>query len=131
MLRLQISILTTAHRDLAIWIWAQVIQARLDQYVYESNSHKVWKQKKTHLPSSGSHNDFYDFPEEYGMKDLLIPVDEAAIDMLIEEHQPPGLFQFASDEGEIRAREIYSSLHRPQLDVFTAWAVFRDMLAAL
>ena len=65
------------------------------------------------------------------MKDLLIPVDEAAIDMLIEEHQPPGLFQFASDEGEIRAREIYSSLHRPQLDVFTAWAVFRDMLAAL
>jgi hypothetical protein len=114
-----------------MWIWAQVVQARLNQYVYEINSHKVRKQKNTHLPSGGSHNDFYDFPEEYGMQDLLIPVDQDSIDRLIEEHQPPHLFQFASDEGEVLAQELYSRLHEPQLGVLNAWKVFGDMLAIL
>jgi hypothetical protein len=86
---------------------------------------------KTHLPSGGSHHDFYDFPEEYGMKDLFIPVDEESIDRLIEKYQPTHLFQFASDEGEVLARELYSQLHEPQLDALNAWNVFCDMVVIL
>lgn len=123
--------LNTATRELAIWIWARVVQACLNQYVYETNSHKVRKQRNTHLPTGGSHNDFYDFPEQYGMKDLLIPVDEDSVDHLIKEYQPPHLFQFASDEGEALAQELYSRLGEPQLNVITAWKVFADMLAII
>lgn len=104
------------------------MQARLDQYVYEINAHKVRKQKGTHLPSGGSHNDFYDFPEEYGMKDLLIPVEDIDIDRLLEEHVPIDLFQFASDYGEAISLELYGQLGKPRLDVLTAWNVFFDML---
>ena len=112
-----------------MWIWAQVVQIYLDQYVYEINSHKVWKQKNTHLPSSGSHSNFYDCPKQYGMQNLLIPVDQGSIDHLIEEHQPPHMFQFASDEAEALAQELYVHLHKPQLSVLNAWKIFSDMLA--
>ena len=114
-----------------MWIWAQVVQTHLDKYVYKINLHKVWKQKNTHLPSGGSHNDFNDFPEEYGMWDHLIPVDEGSIDRLIEEHQPPLMFQFTSDEGEALAQELYTHLHEPQLSVLNAWKIFGDMLVLL
>jgi hypothetical protein len=78
-------------RDLAAWIWGRVVQQRLDQHVYETNTHRIRKQKHTHLPSGGSRNDFYDFPEQYGMQNLLIQVEETDIDRLLDEHQPSTL----------------------------------------
>ena len=122
------ALLNTYSRDLAAWIWGRVVQQRLDQHVYETNAHRIRKQKNTHLPSGGSRNDFYDFPEQYGMQNLLIPVDEADIDHLLDKHRPPTLFQFASDQGEIVAEELYVRLGKPQLDVSSAWTIFRHML---
>jgi len=119
------------HADLATWIWGRVVQQRLDRHVYETNAHKIRKQKNTHLPSGGSRNDFCDFPEEYGMKNLLIPVDEADIDQLLDEHRPRALFQFSSDHGEVVAQELYVRLGSPHLDVSSAWDVFRGMLVEI
>ena len=107
------------------------MQAKLNEYVEETNSHKVRLQRNTHLPSGGSHNDFYDFPERHGMKDLLIPVDEDDIDRLIGEHVPANLFQFASDNGEVLAQDLYRRLGAPPLHVSSAWGVFGDMLASV
>ena len=64
-------------------------------------------------------------------KDLLIPVDEDDIDWLIGEHVPANLFQFASDNGEVFAQDLYRRLEAPPLDVSSAWGVFGDMLASV
>lgn len=96
--------------------------------MYESNAHKVRGQKNTHLPSGGSHNDFYDFPEQYGLKDLLIPVDAPSIDNLLAEYTPPRLFKFTTEDVETLASNAYTALGEPPLNVFTAWHVFHSIL---
>lgn len=106
-----------------------MVQTRLDEYVYETNAHKVRAQKGTHLPSGGSHNDFYDFPEQYGLKNLLISVDEESVDNLLEEYTPLDLFKFTSEDIDHLASTAYSSLGKPLLNVFTAWHVFHAILA--
>ncbi|KII90163.1 hypothetical protein PLICRDRAFT_53263 [Plicaturopsis crispa FD-325 SS-3] len=119
------------HQDFAVWIWSQIVQLRLDLFVRERNAHKIRKQKNTYLPSGGSANDFYDFPGRWGGTDMLIPVDETEIDLLLAQHLPPRLFQFASEEGHALAELTFQKIGRPPLTVLTGWNVFRTMISAV
>jgi len=102
-----------------MWIWAQVVQTRLDKYVLRDQLAQVRKQKNTHLPSGGSHNDFYDFPEEYACGTFLF-LWWSSIDRLIEEHQPPRISSHL-DEGEAVAQSFTHICMKPQLSVLNVW----------
>lgn len=116
---------------IATWIWAHSVQNLLDHYLVEHNAHRIRKQKKINLPSGASHNDLYDFPENYGMTDLLIPMDQDTIDMLVEEYCPRDVFQFLPDEKEAIMQGLHERAGTPALTIRTAWDVFQTMLSFL
>jgi hypothetical protein len=76
---------------LARWLWAAIVQKRLDELVRESEElvkeselHKIRKQKKILLPSGARRIGMYRFPEKHGCSaNLLIPIPRADIDRLL------------------------------------------------
>ncbi|KAF8512925.1 hypothetical protein JB92DRAFT_3168856 [Gautieria morchelliformis] len=110
------------HHMCAIWLWAQVVQDRLNHVRDENAVHKVRKQARVILPTRGQIEDFYNNPEKWGGKEMLVPVDEDVIERLLLEHTPQRLFQFSTDEGNTLAQALFEQLGRPKVDVRNAWA---------
>ncbi|EAU82186.2 hypothetical protein CC1G_10588 [Coprinopsis cinerea okayama7 len=61
------------HQMVARWVWAQIVQAKLDALMIENASHRIRGQRNILLPSDARREDLYNHPEEYGgEKGLLI-----------------------------------------------------------
>ena len=121
--------LTIINRGISLWLWAKVVQNRLDDFMHTSATYRIRKQPKIHLPSGGRPIDFYEQPEKYGGKDMLIRIpDPTAIDRLIAEHTQPDIFQFGSDEIVDLAQRLYTAVHQPEVSAKNAWAIFKAMI---
>jgi hypothetical protein len=114
--------------DLGTWLWSKVVQNCLDHLRDENGAHRVRFQRKVLLPTGGRIEDFYNFPERYGGKKMLIPVPEDVINKLIAEHMPDWIFQFGSDEFNCLAEATYTSIGSPALDVENCWNIWRIMI---
>ncbi|KAF8532126.1 hypothetical protein JB92DRAFT_3262896 [Gautieria morchelliformis] len=119
------------HHMFAVWLWAQVVQDRLNHLRDENAVHKVHKQARVILPTGGRIEDFYNNPEKWGGKEMLVPVDEEVIERLLLEHTPQRLFQFGTDEGNRLAQALFEQLGCPKVDVRNAWATWRNMIDLL
>ena len=79
---------------ISYWLWGKITQARLDEALKLSATHRIRKQGKILLPSGTRRIDMYERPEVYGFKDMLIPIPEEDIDKLLQEYDRPDLLQF-------------------------------------
>jgi hypothetical protein len=117
---------------LAVWLWARVVQGRLDCLLNENAVHRIRKQKKVLLLTGGRIEDFYNNPEAWGGKDMLISVDQDDVNRLLNrlltEHTPQRLFQFGTDESDALATELFRQLGSPELDVKNTWRVWKAMM---
>ncbi|KAF8504932.1 hypothetical protein JB92DRAFT_3145648 [Gautieria morchelliformis] len=119
------------HRMMGIWLWARVVQSRLDNARQLNGVHRVRRQDHVLLPTGGRVEDFYNNPEKYGGEDMLIPVDEDTISRLLTEHVPERLFQFGTDESHALATELFTQVGSPVLTSLNAWHVWGTMMAKL
>ncbi|KAF8479958.1 hypothetical protein JB92DRAFT_3133308 [Gautieria morchelliformis] len=116
---------------IAIWLWAQVVQDRLNHVRDENAVHKVQKQARVILPTRGRIKDFSNNPEKWGGKEMLVQVDEDVIECLLLEPTPQWLFQFATDEGNTLAQALFEQLGHPKVDIRNASATWRNMIDLL
>ncbi|KAJ6470227.1 hypothetical protein C8R47DRAFT_988782, partial [Mycena vitilis] len=119
------------HKGVALWLWAKVTQSRLDGIRRENFRHHVRKQKGKLLPTGGRIGEFYTRPDKWGGRDQLVSVDLTVIDALIEEHSPPRLFQFGTDEMVDLCKGLYKAIGSPEVSARNGWAVFTAMIGQL
>ncbi|EAU89702.2 hypothetical protein CC1G_07427 [Coprinopsis cinerea okayama7 len=118
------------HISLARWIWARIVQARLDQLLLEHQTHRIRGQRRTLLPTDARRIDLFTDPETYGGYNQLIQVPSEDIDRLLSEYDRPDLFQFVSDDMEILFTDLHKSIGSPIFTAATGWETFRCMLTA-
>ncbi|KAJ7477792.1 hypothetical protein B0H11DRAFT_1661884, partial [Mycena galericulata] len=70
------------HRSLFRWLWSKIVQIGLDEYMDYFNNKKTRKQRNRILPSGVAPNVVFDMPADYGLENLAIPVNQAALDKL-------------------------------------------------
>ncbi|KAF8508002.1 hypothetical protein JB92DRAFT_3098153 [Gautieria morchelliformis] len=110
------------HRMMGVWLWARVVESRLDNARQLNGVHRVRRQDHVLLPTGGHVEDFYNNPEKY---------DEDTISRLLAEHIPQRLFQFGTDESHALATELFTQVGSPALTSLNAWEVWRAMMAKL
>ncbi len=113
---------------MARWLWAQIVQLRLDKILAESQTHRVRKQPGRLLPTGGRRRDFYTRPEDWGGENLLISVPVEDIDNLLEEFDKPELLQFGSDSMVNLCESIYRAVGSPKLEAKSGWIIFTSMI---
>ena len=113
---------------MALWLWGQIVQERLDAIVVENGNHFVRYQKKSLLPTGGRRIDFYQNPEQWGGIDQLIKVNMDDIDKLLEEYDLPEYTQFGSNDMVMLCQGLYSSIGSPQLSASIGWTVWGEMI---
>ncbi|KAJ3897859.1 hypothetical protein F5879DRAFT_1026797 [Lentinula edodes] len=120
------------HQQTSNWIWYPLVQRELDTFCLEQNSHCVRKQKDKLLPSGGSADDFYFFPEKYGGQNCGIVVDMKIVDQLLDDAvEGQGRMRYVDEEFESLADAAYVAIGAPSIDLHSAWIVFRHMIAQL
>ncbi|KZT50872.1 hypothetical protein CALCODRAFT_423369, partial [Calocera cornea HHB12733] len=110
------------------WLWARLVQQELDKYVSERNACRIRRQRRVHLPTGDSPDEFWFHPEEWDMEDCLIAVPPEYTDQLIAEFSPQGLFQFVSDEMELACAELYVAVGSPKMSLLNIWEIYTLML---
>ncbi|TFK24772.1 hypothetical protein FA15DRAFT_704312 [Coprinopsis marcescibilis] len=117
------------HAGLARWVWAEIVQARLDALLEENKYHRIRKQKKILLPSGARRIDLFESPEEYGGKNMLIPVPAADLDLLAAEYDDPALFRFGTEEEVALYTMLYQAIGAPEFVPANGWAIFTEMVS--
>ncbi|KAJ7439477.1 hypothetical protein FB451DRAFT_1301899 [Mycena latifolia] len=119
------------HKGVALWLWAKIVQLRLDNIKRENARHHVRYQRGKLLPTGGRIGEFYSHPEKWGGRDQLVPVDIAVVDRLIEQYTPPDLFQFGTDEMVALCEDLYKAVGSLDVSSVNGWAVFTAMIGQL
>lgn len=119
-------------RELGTWLWAKVVQTRLDRARERQKVHRIRIQRRIFLPSGGTSYEFYHSPRKFHGTNMLIKVpDMSIIDDLLQE--------FAADEhlcfGDKTAIALFEALFievgSPKLSLRNTWAVWRRMMDLL
>ncbi|KAJ7157498.1 hypothetical protein C8R46DRAFT_909396 [Mycena filopes] len=120
-------------RSLFRWLWSQIVQIGLDEFVDYFNNKKTRKQHGRILPSGVAPNVVFDMPANYGLENLAIPVTQVALDELRSLVETPreDAFRWVSDEFDGVAREVYVSMGSPKLEALSGWTIFNAMAPAL
>lgn len=64
------------------WLWPQIVQVHLDEFVVYWNTKSTCSQKDKVLPSGVAPNTIFDFPEDYNLADYGVDVPQSMIDLL-------------------------------------------------
>ncbi|KAJ6624342.1 hypothetical protein B0H10DRAFT_1943243 [Mycena sp. CBHHK59/15] len=117
------------HRQLFRWLWPNIVQIGLDEFVDYFNNKKTWKQCGRILPSGVAPNVVFDMPGDYGLENLAIPVAQEAIDELrtLIDTSREEAYRWVSDEFDALASEVYIQLGCPKLEALSGWAIFNAM----
>ncbi|KAJ7167784.1 hypothetical protein C8R46DRAFT_1270142, partial [Mycena filopes] len=120
-------------RSLFRWLWSQIVQIGLNEFVDYFNNKKTRKQHGRILPSGVAPNVVFDMPANYGLENLAIPVTQVALDELRSLIETPreDAFRWVSDEFDRVAREVYVSMGSPKLEALSGWTIFNAMAPAL
>ncbi|KAJ3771813.1 hypothetical protein FB446DRAFT_82805 [Lentinula raphanica] len=120
------------HKQTAAWIWYPLVQRELDMFCLEQNSHRVRKQKEKLLPSGGSADDFYSYPEKYGGEQCGIKVDMRVIDQLLDEAvEGKQRMRYVDEDFEQLAVTAHIAIGSPAITLHSAWSIFKYMIAHL
>ncbi|KAJ3791499.1 hypothetical protein GGU11DRAFT_751664 [Lentinula aff. detonsa] len=120
------------HKQTAAWIWYPLVQRELDIFCLEQNCHCVRKQNEKLLPSGGSADDFYSYPEKYGGEQCSIEVDMRVIDQLLDEAvEGKQHMCYVDEDFEQLAIAAHVAIGFPAITLHSAWSVFRHMIAHL
>lgn len=90
------------------------------------------KQKDKQLPSGGSPDDFYNYPERHGGEECGIDVDMDVITQLLDDSEEGKKHMcFVDEEFEPLVEEAYEAIGSPAITLHSAWTVFRHLVVAL
>ncbi|KIY47705.1 hypothetical protein FISHEDRAFT_44855, partial [Fistulina hepatica ATCC 64428] len=117
------------HETIACWIWAKIVQAKLDEIVAQNRVHRVRYQKKSLLPTGGRHIDFYNQPERWGGHNMLVPVPRDVLDDLYSKYARPDLMSFVPNAWEVFCRNAYEQIGSPDLLAKEGWNIFTSIIA--
>ncbi|KAK7016698.1 hypothetical protein R3P38DRAFT_2542006 [Favolaschia claudopus] len=123
------------HRHLFRWLWPQIVQIGLDEFVDYFNNQKTRKQPGRRLPSGVAPNVVFDtrhyqnMPQDYGLENVAVEVTQEAIDELraLIETPPEEAFRWVPDEFAALAFEVYIHLGSPTIEALSGWAIFNAM----
>ncbi|KAJ2912735.1 hypothetical protein MD484_g7671, partial [Candolleomyces efflorescens] len=116
------------HASLSQWIWATIVQEKLDELRIENQLHVIRKQPKILLPSNARRIDLYTNPTQHNGEDKLIPVPQEDIDRLLGEMDDPHLFQFGSDSMVDIFKDLHHAIGSPEFVALNGWSIFREMI---
>ncbi|KAI0071960.1 hypothetical protein K474DRAFT_1651749 [Panus rudis PR-1116 ss-1] len=116
--------------QIANWIWFPLIQRELDSWCERQNNHYVRTQKDKILPSGGTPEQFYRYPEDYGGTPCLIPIPEDVINEVLAEAEAEAanLLEYMDQEYQGLGQKAYVKLGEPAITLHTAWSVFEAMI---
>lgn len=120
-------LITIFFRELCRWLWAKLIRKTLKQFMKERNGFKSRKDTTKAGPSGMSRNTAFKFPEKWGGKDCLLPVDVNVIREIKKEMGGDQLLAFSTPEFAKSAEAAYESLNVQDLTFENVWPVFRDL----
>ncbi|KAJ6629044.1 hypothetical protein B0H10DRAFT_1939943 [Mycena sp. CBHHK59/15] len=111
------------------WLWPNIVQIGLDEFLDYFNNKKTHKQRNRILPSGVALNVVFDMPADYGLQNLTIPVTQEAIQELrgLIETPREEAFRWVSDEFDMLATNIYNGLGSPKLETLSGWAIFHAL----
>ncbi|KAK6977093.1 hypothetical protein R3P38DRAFT_2582252, partial [Favolaschia claudopus] len=111
------------------WLWPQIVQIGLDEFVDYFNNQKTRKQPGRRLPSRVAPNVAFDMPQDYGLENVAVEVTQDAIDELRALIETPReeAFRWVPDEFAALAFEVYIHLGSPTIEALSGWAIFNAM----
>ncbi|KAF9554090.1 hypothetical protein CPC08DRAFT_644758, partial [Agrocybe pediades] len=116
------------HKGVALWLWGQIVQERLNRLMKDKRNHYVRKQKDRLLPTGGRIGDFFDSPEKWGGKDKLIVLPAEKIDAYLEKYDKPKYTRFGSKKMVATCEWLYASIGSPALLAKHGWDIFAAMV---
>jgi hypothetical protein len=114
--------------SVARFLWAKIVQNRLNKHERAHANHKIHKQKGRLLPTGGRPSQFYDNPEQWGGSPCLIPIPKEDIARLVAQYVPHDLFVFCDPQIHDVATDALSNLGNPQLRPENGWDIFAHMI---
>ncbi|GJJ06851.1 hypothetical protein Clacol_001047 [Clathrus columnatus] len=116
--------------ELGRWLWAKVVQARLNHVREQQIFHRVRLQRKGSTSNRGHPtHDFYTNPEKFRGTNLLIKIqDMTMVDLLLEEHSSERFLQFGDEKSVPLFEELYTRVGKPELRLRDTWNVWRSMM---
>jgi hypothetical protein len=89
------------------------------------------KDKSKPGPSGMSRDEAFNFPEKWGGRNCLLPVDVAVIEKMKADLGGDALLDFVSPEFSQRAQEIFDSLNVIELTFENVWIIFSRMFTLI
>jgi hypothetical protein len=119
-----------------MWLWPPLMQRELDKFRCLANNRRVRKQKDKICPSGTTPNFAYTFPESFGGRDCLQPVDVNVIDEIladmVDEHRALtdwGVPEDFAQRAKLGVRRLGFDL--AQMEMVNVWTVFAAVSGVL
>jgi len=118
------------HYVLARWLWSTILIHEIEEVRQKLNHAPTRKDAKKLLPSGKGITPIhiYSFPEDYNMKDQLIPVDREVIRELKSQLGGDSILDFVNPDFATLAVGVYEKLGSPPASSHNAWRIFSNML---
>ncbi|KAF8805627.1 hypothetical protein BYT27DRAFT_7252435 [Phlegmacium glaucopus] len=98
------------------------------------NAQKMCKDNKTAGPSGCSRNDAFFLPQNFGLSDKLLPLNNDQLAIVSEIKKFMGgdaLLAFASSEFSEKAEVAFKTLGVVELTIHNAWYIFEALLPSI
>ncbi|KAJ7587252.1 hypothetical protein C8J56DRAFT_891124 [Mycena floridula] len=122
------------HVALFRWLWPQLVQKALDDFVWNWNCHRVRIQRYKKLPSGVFPETVFKFPQNYGLAHGGIKVEQEIVSALrgtipISRDE---CMRWVTDEFNVAATAAFKSLKEcPPFKAVNGWTIFLLMLDVL
>lgn len=119
---------------LSQWLWSKTLQRELDAFRAKRNGQKMRKDNAKAGPSNCSRNDAFTMPEDEGLVNKLLALDDDQLKIVSEIKRTMGgnaLLDFVSPEYSIQFEVAYASLGVTELTMQNAWRIFEALLPLL
>ncbi|KAF8900677.1 hypothetical protein CPB84DRAFT_1747345 [Gymnopilus junonius] len=119
---------------LSRWLWSKVLQLELDAFMHKRNAQIIRKDKKKAGPSGCSRNDAFCLPAKYGLKNMLLPLNDEQLEVVAEIKEALGgeaLLEFVPPEWSTKFEQAFLSLGVVDFNMQNAWHIFEALLPLL
>ncbi|KAH8093899.1 hypothetical protein BXZ70DRAFT_369379 [Cristinia sonorae] len=119
------------HKELAHWLWSNLIQKELDNSRYTYNNHRSRKDNTKTRPTGVSPNIALALYAQHGGVNCLQNVNEDVVRHLMEDIGGEDLIRFVSKPFERRASVVLEALGVREVKTTNVWEIFKQMLPLL
>lgn len=117
-----------------MWLWPPLIQKELDKFMNFANHRRGRKQKEKVLPSGVTSDYAYTFPEHFGARNCLIPVDRHIIKEMMDdlEEEKKAMSDWGVDPEVAELAGIaLARLGVEEVTMENVWIIFTSLLGVL